>query len=540
MGGAIPLFLPPTTTLPVAASVTPTPTIPMLVTQTTDALSTLDRPLSLNGTLIGMLENGTLVVQTSKGIAQLALLKTQGETLKLIQDFLSATSGTKPAVEIVLQAGAPPKQALLILPQSEAQKIAQKMAAPAAGMAAPLATPKQERAFQKGHALTVTILPDEVERESISAAPTQTTPLFKPEKAQTHIPRFIERALGTLSEKLTAAKGQVPAAETAPKQAASVTTQTSAPSTATSAPQTVPQTVRLRLDQVLPPDAPWPDDILPTQIKATVISKSHSGNVLMESAGKTIFVHQKGTLSDGAKIVGTPLADADYPVTPLPLSADRDFVPLREMVAALAGADPQAAAHFLQTQLPAPANNFGGTLLFLLSALQNGKMDEWLGEPLLAKLEKSGNINLAGDLLTKLDDTMSQTARDATVGEWRTYPLPLHNGTAFEMLRLYVHHDQGHQGGGAATQDKYKRTRFVITMNMSRLGSMQLDGLSQQKRLDLVVRSEAPLPETLTHELHASTLKTLEATGLTGSLVFQTGRQNWLIFCPDKQKDWVT
>jgi hypothetical protein len=97
------------------------------------------------------------------------------------------------------------------------------------------------------------------------------------------------------------------------------------------------------------------------------------------------------------------------------------------------------------------------------------------------------------------------------------------------MLKLYVRRDRDSQT--PQPQEAQKNfTRFVISVTMSHLGAMQLDGLSQPKKLDLVVRSERELPPKLCNELRESTAKTFEAIGLTGSLLFQTGRKSWLQF----------
>jgi hypothetical protein len=64
---------------------------------------------------------------------------------------------------------------------------------------------------------------------------------------------------------------------------------------------------------------------------------------------------------------------------------------------------------------------------------------------------------------------------------------------------------------------------------MNRLGALQLDGLSRPKQLDIIIRSETPLPMNLPAELREHYIKTLDALGMTGTIGFQTGRQNWIV-----------
>lgn len=542
MSGAPPLSLPQTALLPQLATLNQPLSLPMLVVHTSENLASVDRPLSINGTLIGLLENGTLQLQTNEGLIRLALLKTDRETQRILNDFLLATGPNKPSMEIVLQAGSPPKQALLVLPQADAQRVDAKQ---------PVGLPQQTAAslslnapvFQKGQTLTISLLPDDIDHTAITKAPRENVPPHAATKEpQIHLPRFVERALNQISETAGSVIGKSHVMETL--GLAKIEHKASTPAPALTSPDVrqqpfSAQTMRLRIDHVFTPDTPWPEMMQPAQIKATVINKSQSGHLLIASEGKTIFVHQTGTLKEGSKLIATPLALDDLPATTIPRRDQRDFPPLRDMMAALEQANSQTAASFLNVKLPTPFHHMAGTLLFLFSALQKGTLEEWLGPAIITHLERVGKKQSSGDLLSTLENTMTQTVRDPAVGEWRAYPLPLHYIGSYDMLRLYVHHDE-HKNTRALEADKPDKTRFIITMNMSRLGSMQLDGLSQPKKLDLIIRSEAPLPYALTHELRETTTKTLEATGLNGSLTFQTGRQNWMVFQKTESKDWIT
>jgi hypothetical protein len=70
--------------------------------------------------------------------------------------------------------------------------------------------------------------------------------------------------------------------------------------------------------------------------------------------------------------------------------------------------------------------------------------------------------------------------------------------------------------------------RFLIDVRMSRLGPMQLDGFLRSRQLDIIVRSENPLPPWLNEDLRRTYTKTMEAIGYVGGLNFQNGRQGWL------------
>ena len=81
-------------------------------------------------------------------------------------------------------------------------------------------------------------------------------------------------------------------------------------------------------------------------------------------------------------------------------------------------------------------------------------------------------------------------------------------------------------------------TRFLVNLNLSRLGDMQLDGLLRklpgqmpgvlEKRLDMVVRSAARLSPGLMRELQEGYARGLREAQLTGSLEFQARKEGWV------------
>ena len=66
-------------------------------------------------------------------------------------------------------------------------------------------------------------------------------------------------------------------------------------------------------------------------------------------------------------------------------------------------------------------------------------------------------------------------------------------------------------------------TRFVIELDLSEIGGLQLDGLVQEKRFDLILRSRQELPQNVRRDLSQIMGSSLGATGFEGSLVFEAG-----------------
>ena len=76
----------------------------------------------------------------------------------------------------------------------------------------------------------------------------------------------------------------------------------------------------------------------------------------------------------------------------------------------------------------------------------------------------------------------------------------------------------------------------MIDIEFTRLGAMQLDGLTGAGRFDLVIRSLQLLPGELKRDLLTIFSGSLQAVGFTGQLSFQTGSQQWVKLTPAKRR----
>ena len=198
------------------------------------------------------------------------------------------------------------------------------------------------------------------------------------------------------------------------------------------------------------------------------------------------------------------------------------------------------AHQFLETRLPQPQNHLASPLLFFLNAFKAGDATSWLGPNATDALRKMGKETLIAKL-TEAFATGGTKASDSVVGEWKTWPLPLYMDGKWETARLYVHNDgQKKTEKGSVNRDK-NAVRFLIDVRFTRLGDVQIDGYARTKQLEMIVRSEHPLPEHLRDDLRISYAHTLESIGFAGILSFQTGRDHWLsIQPPHTEKTMLT
>jgi len=148
-------------------------------------------------------------------------------------------------------------------------------------------------------------------------------------------------------------------------------------------------------------------------------------------------------------------------------------------------------------------------------------------------LERAGGKAVAERLKGDLDSLAEQAGRPVgNGGDWRAYTMPFLGGGIVDPIRLFVRRGDGDDGKGKAggTGDGQ---RFVVDLNLSRLGRLQLDGLvrREDKLFDLIIRTAEALPQQMRHDILGIFAGSSELVGTKGSVSFQAGGR-WMEFPP--------
>jgi hypothetical protein len=177
-----------------------------------------------------------------------------------------------------------------------------------------------------------------------------------------------------------------------------------------------------------------------------------------------------------------------------------------------------------------PTHNLPIALLLFVNALKNGNFREWLGRSNAKWLEDNGYENL----LKKAEGEFSSLARQFVEtppnGQWQSLFFPIAVEGGLQQARLFVKRDRKEQetsNGSTSEED----TRFVLEMDLSNLGQMQMDGFvrrsnnetgAQKTQFDLIIRSHNQLSSKIKNDVMQIYNSTGELTGYSGSLNFQT------------------
>jgi hypothetical protein len=263
------------------------------------------------------------------------------------------------------------------------------------------------------------------------------------------------------------------------------------------------------------------------QFTGTVTAVTHAGQPVLQTPLGTLTLEIRAPLQTGSRITfelpGGALAPSGPGAAgPGPAALGtlaHSWPALEETLRVLQEIAPGVAAAPLPAAIPQPGSRLASGLLFFLSALSGGDVTRWLGNQASQALKSAGRDSL----LSRLGQDFGQLSRlaDNQGGDWRLFFIPIHDGDQLRQLRLFLRHGwQDRDGGGA--QDDDDPTRFVVEVEMSRLGELQLDGLVREKRLDLILRSRAPLPDFMRRDIMQIFHETNEITGNRGNIGFQS------------------
>ncbi len=252
---------------------------------------------------------------------------------------------------------------------------------------------------------------------------------------------------------------------------------------------------------------------------ATVVGRDGGGRPVVQTEIGELTLATHDALPRGTQLV---LALVGRPRSPDAESASASLLgprweTLARAIETLRQADPAAARTFLAQTMPQPGARLTPGLLFFIAAVLNGDLRRWLGEDATRSLERNANR-----VLERLKDDfreMRRMATDAGGQEWRTFLIPVASSQGLEQVRVFIRDDRGDPEEEDEANDP--GTRFVIEVDFSRLGPFQFDGLTRQRRIDLVVRTRSALPAEMRREITRIYTDIVSALGFGGTIAFQ-------------------
>lgn len=276
-------------------------------------------------------------------------------------------------------------------------------------------------------------------------------------------------------------------------------------------------------------------------VTGTMVGRTPQGQPIIQTPNATLGLDSKAFLSDGARVT---LKFESAPILPEPSSAAqrmgkvglglglvnaKSWDAFGEALQTIAKLEPAQFQNIVQTALPQPGAKLSSQLIFFLNALQGGDIKGLFGDAASRALtkERPALMNqLSGDFAA-----MSVLADEPQSGDWRLALIPLWNGERLEQIRLY------HRGSGSSGDEggDDEDTRFVLDLELSNLGHMQIDGLMQsaKSRLDIILRTQQPLSDDMRMGLGEIAASAQDVLGLSTGLSFQARPEGFIDFPPN-------
>ncbi len=267
-------------------------------------------------------------------------------------------------------------------------------------------------------------------------------------------------------------------------------------------------------------------------LAAVVVRSAIPGQTVLATAAGVLALEAQAPLPPGTRLEIELLAPA---AATTPLASDRvgaDFVrpwpALEEVLRALMDAAPvDRHGASLPPGIAQPGPRLASGTLFFLSALAAGDLSVWFDHKSLDRLTSIGR----GDLVTALSRDFAHAGRqfEAGGGDWRFLTLPVVDGQKVWPVRFFLRRGRGQ---AKEAEDRAAATRFIVEVELSRIGDLQLDGLVRPRRFDLILRTRTPLPHHMRRDIAAIYESANEVGGTTGQIAFQAN-QAWRPMPPD-------
>jgi hypothetical protein len=258
---------------------------------------------------------------------------------------------------------------------------------------------------------------------------------------------------------------------------------------------------------------------LPQSLTGIVAPNTHAGLPLLQTPLGLLSLATANDLPVGATVTVEPLDEPMLPAgsgtnTSQLTAADPSF---EAAVNILRQAAPQAIP-LIPLSAPDLSSYLAAALIGLTAAVDTANLRPWLGERLVKQLEKDGHHSLL-ERLEKGLTTLKSPVQLPISGDWQCLILPLPLGQQIERIRLVYRRPKNEED--EAQEDK--GTRFLLDLNMSHLGALQIDGLVQRKskRFDVILRSHIPLAEDIRRDIMVIFARSLDGMGMVGSASFQ-------------------
>jgi hypothetical protein len=299
-------------------------------------------------------------------------------------------------------------------------------------------------------------------------------------------------------------------------------------------PLTTGSEVRLRLIAIaqgpgLPLAIPASAAGVPHVMAGRIIGYTPAGNAVLHSPLGAIILQGHLSLP-----LGTELAVALEPVLPPPaatmfasrplslpqllLSIARGWPSLADAISLMKQSAGDSDALASLARLPQAGPKLAAGLVAAMQAIRTNDVEALLGA--LAAARSGGTQR--DDAARKVRQEFAQVstlAQERPGIDWRCCFIPVLDDGTLRQINLFYRRDRRKDRKDG--KDEKSGTRFVVEVDMSKMGPFQFDGLVREKQFDLMVRSHIALPPKFRQDITELFQEALTLGDYRGGIVFQ-------------------
>ena len=269
-------------------------------------------------------------------------------------------------------------------------------------------------------------------------------------------------------------------------------------------------------------------NITPGLISAQVAATTPSGQPILNTSLGVMITDEKLSLLAGQKIKLQIIPNKiriPTDITPELRVSDyfnfREWTNLEEMIEEIRTTQHSINMESIISKIPKPDNKMTAKILFFLQALKGASIKNWLGIDNSIFLE-----NTNPGLFKQLDEDfliLSRNLIEPGTNEWRTTIIPIMNGLGLDHFQFHTQDQSFHKENHA----EKKGARFIIDLELSHLGRIQIDGLTREKNknFDLIIRSERDLGDQIKKQINTIYLNFTKIMTFSGQISFQVSKK---------------
>jgi hypothetical protein len=191
-----------------------------------------------------------------------------------------------------------------------------------------------------------------------------------------------------------------------------------------------------------------------------------------------------------------------------------------------------AVMAMMQQTIPTPVpQQMPAAALFFFAALKSGFLANWLGGETMDTLPIAQKNALIAQLTRDMQAIQNTMNDNLPADAWRPLPMPLNVNDQLMRLQWFYRHQYDLPKDTPMTEEerrRHRKTRFLVDVPTTKFGDLQIDGLVQEKTLDVILRTERDLRDEMQKAIRQRYHVALETSGFAGGLIFQAGREHYV------------